>query len=216
MKRNKGQSWVILGLLLIVAALCLSAWNLWDGYRAEKSAAQAAGVLEGVLDERGETTLSGASGGGTGAAAYGESTPLPDYVLNPQMEMPVETVDGVDYVGVLEIPVLALELPVISRWSYPNLKIAPCRYEGSAYQDNLIVCAHNYNSHFGRLKTLQLGDVLTFTDMDGNVFRYEVVDMETMLPHAVEDMESGDWDLTLFTCTIGGQTRVVVRCERTN
>ena len=27
-------------------------------------------------------------------------------------------------------------------------------------------------------------------------------------------MEAGDWDLTLFTCTIGGQTRVTIRLER--
>lgn len=202
---------MILGLLLIVAALCLTAWNLWDGHRAEETAAQAVAFLGKTLESRG---TSGASGG-TASVTYGGATPAPDYVLNPQMEMPVETVDGVDYVGVLRIPVLELELPVISRWSYPNLKIAPCRYDGSAYRDDLIVCAHNYNSHFGRLKTLQLGDTLTFTDMDGNVFSYEVVDMETLLPHAVEDMESGDWDLTLFTCTVGGQTRVVVRCEKT-
>jgi sortase A len=25
-------------------------------------------------------------------------------------------------------------------------------------------------------------------------------------------MESGDWDLTLFTCTTGGQSRITVRC----
>ena len=36
--------------------------------------------------------------------------------------------------------------------------------------------------------------------------------METLMPTAVEEMESGDWDLTLFTCTVGGRTRVAVRC----
>ena len=49
--------------------------------------------------------------------------------------------------------------------------------------------------------------------MDGNVFRYEVVELETLMPTAIEEMTSGDWDLTLFTCTIGGGSRVTVRCE---
>ena len=27
-------------------------------------------------------------------------------------------------------------------------------------------------------------------------------------------MESGDWDLTLFTCNTSGQTRCAIRCQR--
>ena len=52
--------------------------------------------------------------------------------------------------------------------------------------------------------------------LDGNVFRYEVVDMETIPPEGVEAMITGDWDLTLFTCTTGGSARVAVRCVRTD
>jgi sortase A len=32
----------------------------------------------------------------------------------------------------------------------------------------------------------------------------------------VTDMQSGDWDFTLFTCTKGGAQRVTVRCSRIN
>ena len=142
-----------------------------------------------------------------------ERTAIPDYVLCPDMEMPVETINGIDYIGVLEIPALELELPVISQWSYPDLKTAPCRYSGSAYLNNLIICGHNYTSHFGNLKNLWEGDVATFTDMDGNVFTYKMVERETLHPTDIEGMESGNWDLTLFTCTVGGQSRVTVRFE---
>ena len=128
--------------------------------------------------------------------------------------MPVETIDGKDYIGVLSIPSLGLELPVLSQWNYPDLKKAPCRYAGSLYQDNLIICAHNYDAHFGRLKTLQTGDEVTFVDMDENVVVYKVVEMEILKPTNIEEMEGGDWDLTLFTCTKGGRTRVTVRCVR--
>lgn len=100
------------------------------------------------------------------------------------------------------------------QWSYANLKSAPCRYRGSTYLDTLILCGHNYRSHFGKLKKLREGDEVSFTDMDGNVFLYEVALAETMMPTAIEEMESGDWALTMFTCTIGGASRVTVRCDR--
>lgn len=49
--------------------------------------------------------------------------------------------------------------------------------------------------------------------MDGNVFTYKMVEQETLLPTSIDAMESGDWDLTLFTCTVGGQSRVTIRFE---
>lgn len=96
------------------------------------------------------------------------------------------------------------------------LRRTPCRYSGSAYRDDLILLAHNYESHFGRLKSLSPGDAVLFTDADGNEFAYEVLELEMLRPTAVEDMTAGDWDLTLFTCTLGGQARVTVRCLRTD
>ena len=191
--KHKGKGLIFTGLLLIAAALFLTGYNLFDQMRAQRSAAQAAAQLAERLPQ---TT----------------QTDVPDYLLTPEMDMPVETIDGVDYVGVLRIPTLALELPVISQWSYPLLKIAPCRYSGSAYQNNLVLCAHNYASYFGNLKNLHIGDAVTFTDMDGNLFTYQVAELETLPPQATEEMENGDWDLTLFTCTVGGQSRVTVRC----
>ena len=138
---------------------------------------------------------------------------IPDYILNPDMEMPTVEIEGNNYIGTLEIPAFKLSLPVISQWSYPRLRLAPCRYTGSAYQGNLVIAAHNYRAHFGPLKNLYAGDRITFTDADGNLFTYNVVEIQILEPTAIEDMTAGDWDLTLFTCTPGGQTRLTVRCE---
>lgn len=79
----------------------------------------------------------------------------------------------------------------------------------------MIIGAHNYDTHFGRLSTLQVGDDVVFTDLDGNVFIFEVSEREILRPDAFEDMESGDWDMTLFTCTVGGASRLAVRCRLT-
>ena len=114
----------------------------------------------------------------------------------------------------LSIPALELELPVVSAWSDDGLKLAPCRYSGTAYLDNLVIAGHNYASHFGRLASLTQGDEVRFTDGDGNLFLYTVAARDTLPGTAVEEMEAGEWDLTLFTCTMDGQSRVTIRCER--
>ena len=202
MKRKKKGTWLMTGgLLLIAAALFLTCFNLWDERRATNSAGEALRELEAVRPEEAEATEPG-------------EAEIPAYLLDPGREMPAVEVDGGRYIGVLEVPSLGLELPVMETWSYPNLRVAPCRYSGSAYQDDMIIAAHNYKTHFGRLKELRPGDEVRFTDTEGNAFRYTVADLETLGKYDVAEMAAGDWDLTLFTCTYGGQSRVTARCLR--
>lgn len=105
-----------------------------------------------------------------------------------QRKMQTKTIDGIKYIGVLEVPELSLQLPVMSHWSLAGLKIAPGRYKGSVYKRNIIIAGHNYRSHFSRLKTLDIGSKIWFIDVD----------------------------MTLFTCTYGGQNRMALRCTLTN
>ena len=101
----------------------------------------------------------------------------------------------------------------MSSWSYDNLRVAPAVYYGSMITKDLVICAHNYSTFFGTLKNLQPGDTLQFMDMDGQVFRYVVSATEVVNPTATADVISGEWPLTLFTCSVGGRTRVVIRCD---
>lgn len=211
MKKNRrGTLWMAMGIVCFFAAAGLTAFNIWDSRRAENTATVVVGEILAVLPTSAsmETVPAVTEEDQLLSAEY----EIPDYILNPDMEMPVQVIDGNEYIGVLEIPKLELSLPVASEWSYPKLRKTPCRYDGTAYKGNLIISAHNYESHFGKLKTLQEGESVIFTDVDGNVFRYEVSSRETIMPKDIEGMMSGDWDLTMFTCTYGGQQRVTVRC----
>ena len=205
---KRGKLCTALGLLLLLAALGLTAYNLWLDARASMSVDVVLERLTPTLSSR-QSELPALSSGEALEEAF-----VPDYVLNPEMAMPEETIDGRNYIGVLDIPALGLSFPIISEWSYDALQIVPCRYSGSAYLDNLVIAGHNYRSHFASLSQLQPGDTVTFTDMDGNVFSYEVSSLETLSPYAVSDMTSGDWDRTLFTCTVGGQSRLAIRCDQ--
>lgn len=200
--KRKGSVLIFTGLLLIAAALFITAFNLREEAAARTASVRAADRLEALIPAH------------TPRPAAVPGAVLPENVPETDMEMPVKTVDGVDYIGVIAVPSLSLELPVASEWSYERLKISPCRYSGSVYSGDMVLCAHNYSSHFGQIKTLKPGDAVVFTDVDGNVYNYEVAELETLQPAAVDEIKSGEWDLTLFTCTIGGQTRVTVRCDR--
>ena len=193
-KRRLGLCLILAGLVLVVAGVGWLGYNLWDSDRAGREAQQAREV---ILQYRQETLT---------------SPDLKDEPL-PRGEMPTLEIDGHNYIGTVTLPSLDLELPVMEDWSYANLKLAPCRYAGSIYSEDMVLCAHNYATHFGRLQNLRPGDPVVFTDMDGNVFSYTVALTDTLAPTAIEEMTAGQWPLTLFTCTLSGRTRVTVRCQ---
>ena len=130
-------------------------------------------------------------------------------------DMPAVDVDGRSFIGIVKIPSLGLVLPIQRDWSMQSARVSPCRYKGSVYENNLIVAGHNYTRHFGLLKNLISGDSVIVTDMDGRSFYYKVIDTEIIDTYDIEAMDAGDWDLTVFTCTIGGKSRVTVRCAFT-
>ena len=189
---------MVLGAVLVLAALSLFLWNQWENHKAGASAEK---VLSQVMEQM-ETP--GAD------QELEEETGYPDPYDPAMTEVEI---DGYAYIGYQSIPALELKLPVISEWDYTRMKIAPCRYAGSTKTDDLVICAHNYDRHFGPIRGLAPGDTVYFTDMDGVVWQYEVAAVEVLAPTDVKDMTAGGYDLTLFTCTYGGEARVTVRCE---
>jgi len=207
-----------LGAVMIAFAAGLLAYNAWDENRAN---AEAAVLMPGLLAQ--------IDAAGTGPSGTKESEQaVIDTDLNTS-ELPADPysqiekllandeldtveIDGTSYIGYLSIPGLDLELPVISEWSYPNLKISPARYRESNQTHGLIIAGHNYSRHFGKLNILSVGDPILFTDIHGTTYHFKVSLIQVLAPDDVEGMLSGDWDLTMFTCTYGGASRVTVRC----
>lgn len=203
--RNKfGTLFMILGAALIVAALSLFLYNQREASEAEQASVELMPQLVSEIRRNQET-------------APEEPTEVPNTpleLLDPSdLVMTEVEINGYPYIGYLSIPALGLELPIMSDWSYHRLKISPCRYSGTVKGEDLVLLAHNYDRHFGRLSELTEGDSVTFTDMDGEVYSYEVTALDILAPTAVEEMTAGDYDLTLFTCTYGGKSRVTVYCD---
>lgn len=211
MKRKFGNLLMMLGAALVLGALALFLYNFKEANDAETAAVNLLPQLLDQIEERRDNPE--AEDETEETVAYIPGTPLD--LLDPSFfEMTEVEIDGYGYIGYLSIPDLGLDLPVMGDWDYSRLKIAPCRYSGTARGENLVIMAHNYNRHFGGLSELTEGDSVTFTDMDGILHEYEVVAKDILMPNAVEEMTAGEYDLVLFTCTYGGRTRVTVYCDR--
>ncbi len=210
MKRSFAWCWIGLGAMLLLAALFLVLYNLYCDWESGTAARNILTELRQVITEY------------TPEEAVGETQPpgenlYAEYVMEepsaPQ-EDPIVQLDGRAYIGILTIPSQGIELPVLREWNYPNLRLAPCRYQGAAAAGNLVIAAHNYQSHFGNLSSLSSGDRILFTDVRGRVYVYEVIQSEMISGHDADAMLAGggrEWNLTLFTCTLSGRSRVSVR-----
>ena len=203
MRKKLGVICMILGGVLLLGAAALMLFNENQAAQAEQAVQSVLPVLqEQIAEER----------------ADGTEPPvldIPEELLTAEdIEMEEMEIDGYAYIGFLSIPALELELPIMSDWSYPQLKIAPCRYSGTLRGGDLVLMAHNYARHFGGLSELTEGESVFFTDAAGTIHSFVVAAVDVLSPTAVEEMTAGDFDLTLFTCTYGGKTRLTVYCGK--
>ena len=191
MSRRFGIVCILLGVCCLLSAAGLVVYNKWDDKNAQKASQDMLQEIQQQIAEESD----------------GENEEQ-----HPQ-QMPVGEIKGYEYIGILTIPALEVELPVLTDWSYAKLKVAPCLYYGNCYEPDFVIAAHNYQSHFGRLSKLQAGDIVTFTDVSGNIYGYEVILIETLAENATKEMITSGFDLSLYTCTPGGGSRVTVRCN---
>ena len=202
MRKWIGVICVFLGVICILSAIGFVAYNRWEDKNAEGISQDLLEDVQSIIEES------------------QPEQPLPDGTVNlPNdteklpTEMATVKVGGYDCIGILSVPVLDLELPVLTDWSYAKLKKAPCHYYGSYYEKDFVIAAHNYKSHFGRLSQLQTGDIVIFTDVHGADHYYEVALLETLPKEATLEMIASGFGLSLYTCTPGGASRVTVRCN---
>lgn len=213
MHKKLGLVLVLAGALLIGGALALYGANRVEDEKAGAAAVETAAVLQQQIEQAQTQHM------------QTEVQEQPEDVSpEPSMDAPVEDaetepalvamVGDYEYLGVLSLPSLGLELPVMADWDYDRLKLAPCRQFGSAEEDNLVIAGHNYIGHFANLGMMKAGDSVTFTTMDGAVNTYVVAKTDIISPEDTEKVSESGYALTLYTCTYGRQNRVTVYCER--
>lgn len=199
---------LLLGSVLILAAVCLYVYDRLEDARAGAEAASAVSQLRQSQSAEVETENEETA---QPAGSRGPETPQePDEADSGAASSGPER----EYLGVLTIPALGLELPVQTEWSKANLKVSPCRQCGSVAGGDLVIAAHNYKSHFGRLSSLKEGDEVRLTLQDGTEAVYAVERLAQLSPEHPEAVREGNAPLVLYTCTPGGKARVAVYCRQ--
>lgn len=195
MKNKIGKALIGIGVFLILAAFILVLYNFYREYNAKKKVEKYLPKLEKIIKDH--------SGGNNNADNEKSSKTM--------------NIDGMNFLGILSVPLKNLELPILADYSYELLDTAPCRYSGSYDSDDLVIGGHNYRSHFSKLKSIKNGEEIFFTSFNGTVYKYSVLRVEILESTQIEDLinkqNTDDWDLTLFTCTSSGAARCVIRCK---
>lgn len=190
---KKFNIWYFLAAIVMVLALMLSSNNISKDKKAETRSKDILKKLDYIIEDR---PISQSSG------------------FSPQRQMPSIKIGKYSYIGELIIEKEALRLPVMEKWDYERLEIAPCRYSGSIYTKDMVIIAHNYKSHFAVLNDLNQGDKLEFIDVEGKKYKYKLSQAQIFSPDQVNtiiDRSDQNWDLTLFTCNFLGDKRLTLR-----
>lgn len=205
---------IIRGLVLLVGVGCVAAsgFLFWQNEQQEQVALSSSEVaVEAVssqitfqIEEEIQVQI---------VEKYATQLQLEDGSV-PLAEIPIIDIDGTAYMGVLSIPQLGLNLPVAQDYSVEALDQTPCVYVGSIEGKNLIIGAHNYKVHFGTINQLSQGDEVTLLDATGTTHTFVLLGQEIVDGSTGEGLCAGEWDMTLFTCVYGDNSkRVVLRFQ---
>ena len=152
MKNKTGTIMIIFGTMLILSALFLCWYNIKENRRAYEDSQKVLVELKQLIpvveekDEKEEiiAEIPAVNPADDLFAPYEEKKEE-----TPVIPEPIE-LDGTYYCGYITLPTLGLELPVVDGWSYAALRNAPCRYSGSAAENDIIIAGtmEAYNIHY--------------------------------------------------------------------
>lgn len=130
--------------------------------------------------------------------------------------------DGTEYysIGVINIPSIDVNYPILSTYSDALLKISPCKFHGPNPNEvgNLCIAGHNYRNSkfFSKVPKLQNGDIIEITDLGGNTVTYLVYDKFIVNPDQLEctsQLTGGKREITLITCTDDNKQRYIIKAR---
>ena len=128
--------------------------------------------------------------------------------------MPIVRLNSTDYLALIEFPSKNVCFPVAAEWDSRKAMRCPARFSGSAYDGILIIGASELRGQIDFVRKLDIGEIITVTDMRGRQYRYEI---RTIKP--VQTLDPGlpaerDMDLMLFTSSPLSSGYHVILCKR--
>lgn len=142
--------------------------------------------------------------------------------VNIEEEQKLTADDGTIYytIGIINIPSINVNYPILSTYTDELLKIAPCKFHGPNPNEigNLCIAGHNYKNSkfFSKVPNLQLGDTIEITDLSGRMLTYTVYDKFIVNPDELEctsQLTDGKKEITLITCTNDNKQRHIIKAR---
>ena len=125
--------------------------------------------------------------------------------------MPVLSVKGTDFVGIIEMPQYESILPICANWGKTSMY--PCRFYGSIYDGTLQIGATSQQGQYVFYREISVGDNVFFTDMEGNRYALEITDLRYEKHADQTTLQREDAVLTLFIKNLYASEYLIVYCN---
>lgn len=127
---------------------------------------------------------------------------------------------GQKVIGLIKIPTIDLEYPILEKTTKLAMATSISRYYGGAINEygNVSLAGHNNYSGtmFGKNKYLKKGDQILLTDLTGKTLKYEIYKIFVTHPDDTDVLETKDKmirEVTLITCKNGRSERLIIKAK---
>ena len=180
---------IIIGICLLASATVILALWRWNIESSEKKVQYYVSTLrelipepqDAVLEERRDNTMSALS------------------------------VDGTDFVGIIELPKYESALPVCAKWGKASKY--PCRFNGSVYDGSMQIGATTQKGQYDFYRELSVGDTVIYTDAEGNRYTFAITSLRYEKHVDQNVLQSEEGALTLFIKNIYSFEYLIVFCN---
>jgi hypothetical protein len=124
------------------------------------------------------------------------------------------SIDGIDFVGILEFPQYGSALPVCADWGKPSKY--PCCFTGSVYDRSIQIGSTSQKGQYDFYRDISVGDRVLFTDMEGNRFTYAVTGIRHEKNADQSTLHKKESSLTLFIKNIYAFEYIIIYCDVRN
>lgn len=131
-----------------------------------------------------------------------------------------EEIEGYKVVGIINIPKINIEYPILEKTNKESLKLSITKFWGEKINQkgNVVLAGHNNlnNKMFGKIDKLENGDIIELTDSQMVTVKYQVFDKYIIDPNDINcifPIEENTREVTLITCTNRDKNRLVVKAR---
>ena len=131
-----------------------------------------------------------------------------------------EQIDGYKVIGIINIPKLNIEYPILEKTNEHSLKLSITKFYGEKINQkgNVVLAGHNNlnKKMFGKINKLENGDIIELTDSQMVTVKYQVFNKYVIDPNDIDcifPIDENTREVTLITCTNRDKNRLVVKAR---